>query len=219
LQDFNHFLIRNLSKIAIIETDCSEYRVILKTHYVVGLPPQFGKAVAWRHRHRKHEPLRIADASGAQSRAGRRARRNAVINHNRRAAGDLRAFAIAQVAVALPIDFGEFGIASGFKRSFVNTNVLNDVFIAHRDRAAAVDNRTHCQFRLEGHADLAHEDQIDRRLERLSNLRRDSNSTARQREDRRLLLLVSEGQPDATAARRSTANPARKSIHRLPRRS
>jgi hypothetical protein len=48
LQDFNHFLIRNLSKIAIIETDCSEYRVILiKTHYVVGLPPQFGKAVAW----------------------------------------------------------------------------------------------------------------------------------------------------------------------------
>jgi len=52
----------------------------------------------------------------------RRARRNAVINHNRRAAGDLRAFAIAQVAVALPIDFGEFGIASGFERSFVNTS-------------------------------------------------------------------------------------------------
>ena len=98
---FHHFLIRNLSKIAIIETDCSEYRVILKTHYVVGLPPQFWKAVAWRHRHRKHEPLRIADASGAQSRAGRRARRNAVINHNRRAAGDLRAFAIAQVALGV----------------------------------------------------------------------------------------------------------------------
>jgi hypothetical protein len=50
---------------------------------------------------------------------------------------DLRAFAIAQVALAPPFDFGEFGIASGFKRGFGNTNVLNDVLIAHHDRAAA----------------------------------------------------------------------------------
>jgi hypothetical protein len=56
--------------------------------------------------------------------------------------------------------------------------VLNDVFIAHHDRAAAVDNRTHCQFRLERHTDLAREDQVERRLERRSNLRRDGNSTA-----------------------------------------
>jgi hypothetical protein len=73
LEDFNHFLIRNLLKIAIIETNRSEHRVVLKAHYVVGLPPQFGKAIARRHRHREHEPLRIAHASGAQSRAGPRA--------------------------------------------------------------------------------------------------------------------------------------------------
>jgi hypothetical protein len=100
--------------------------VVLETHYVVGLPPQFGKAVARRHRHRKHEPLGIAHAGGAQSRAGRRARRDAVVNHNRRAASDLRAFAIAQVTLAPPLDFGEFGVANGF----VNSNVLNDVLIA-----------------------------------------------------------------------------------------
>ena len=47
MEDFNHFLIRNLSKIAIIETNRSEHRVFLKTHYFVGLP-QFGKAVARR---------------------------------------------------------------------------------------------------------------------------------------------------------------------------
>jgi hypothetical protein len=44
---------------------------------------------------------------------------------------------------------------------------------------------------LERHADLAHEDQVERRIERRSDLRCDSNSTARQREDRRLVLLVS----------------------------
>src|SRR4029077_3135057 len=44
---------------------------------------------------------------------------------------------------------------------------------------------------LERHTDLAHEDQVERRLERRSDLRCDSNSTARQREDGRLLLLVS----------------------------
>jgi hypothetical protein len=68
---------------------------------------------------------RIAHASGAQSRAGRRARRNAVVNHNRRAASDLRTFAIARVALAPPLDFGEFGVANGFELGFVNSNVLN----------------------------------------------------------------------------------------------
>ena len=57
MEDFNHFLIRNLSKIVIVETNRSEHRVVFETHYVVGLPPQFGKAVARRHRHRTHKPL------------------------------------------------------------------------------------------------------------------------------------------------------------------
>ena len=142
MEDFNHFLIRNLSKIVIVETNRFEHRVVFEAHYVVGLPPQFGKPIARRHRHRKHEPLRIAHASGAQSRAGRSARRDAVVNHNRRAASDLRAFAIAQVTLALPLDFGEFGIANGFELGFVNSNVLNDILIAHDDRAPAVGNRT-----------------------------------------------------------------------------
>jgi hypothetical protein len=54
-------------------------------------------------------------------------RRNAVVNHNRRAASDLRTFAIAQVALAPPLDFGEFGVANGFELGFANSNVLNDV--------------------------------------------------------------------------------------------
>ena len=45
--------------------------------------------------------------------------------------------------------------------------------------------------RLPNHADLAHEDQIERRIERRNYLRRNENPTARQREDCRLLLLES----------------------------
>jgi hypothetical protein len=41
------------------------------------------------------------------------------------------------------------------------------------------------------HADFAHEDQIERRVERRSHFRRDGNPAARQREDRRLPLRVS----------------------------
>ena len=143
MEDFNHFLIRNLSEIVIVETNRSEHRVVFETHYVVGLPPQFGKAVARRHRHRKHKPLRIAHASGAQSRTGRRACRNAVVNYNRRAASDLRAFAIAQVTLAPPLDLGEFSVANGFESVFVNSDVLDDILITHDDRGAAVNNRTH----------------------------------------------------------------------------
>jgi hypothetical protein len=39
-------------------------------------------------------PSRKSYPRSAQSRAGRRARRDAVVNHNRRAASDLRTFAI-----------------------------------------------------------------------------------------------------------------------------
>ena len=92
-----------MAKIAIIATNRSEHRVVLEAHYVVGLPPQFRKAVGRRHRYRKHEPLGIAHAGRAESRACRRARRNAVIDHNRRVASDLQAFAIAQIMPAAPL--------------------------------------------------------------------------------------------------------------------
>jgi hypothetical protein len=36
MEDFNHFLIRNLSKIVIVETNRFEHRVVFEAHYVVG---------------------------------------------------------------------------------------------------------------------------------------------------------------------------------------
>ena len=143
-----------------------------------------------RHRHRKHKPLRIARASGAQSRTGRRARRNAVVNYNRRAASDLRAFAIAQVTLAPPLDFDEFGVANGFESVFVNSDVLDDILIRTMIEAPPSTTAPMANSGWKGTPTLRTRIKSSG-IERRSDLRCDSNSTARQREDRRLLLLVS----------------------------
>ena len=85
---------------------------------------------------------------GFRMRVARRAdgsspRRYAVVDYHRWAASDLRAFAIAEVTLAPPLDFGEFGVANGFDSVFVNSDVLDHILIAHDDRGAAVNNRTH----------------------------------------------------------------------------
>src|SRR5271169_2981600 len=87
LQDTDHFLIRNLTKITIIEADRSEHLVILETDDVVGLLTQFRKALGGCNGYREYEPLRIVHAGGAQSRACRCARCNTVVDYNRSVAG------------------------------------------------------------------------------------------------------------------------------------
>ena len=53
-----------------------------------------------------------------------------------------------------------------------------------------VHDRAHGKFRLQGRADLAHQDQIERRLQPIGDLGRDRNATARQRQDHGMTVLV-----------------------------
>ena len=92
---------------------------------------------------------------------------------------DVGGSAIAQIAPAAPLDFGKFGVANGLEVGFRDGGLANDVLVAHDNGRAAVDDRAHRQFRLERHADLAHQNQIERGVERRGDLRRDRDAAAR----------------------------------------
>jgi hypothetical protein len=53
-----------------------------------------------------------------------------------------------------------------------------------------IDDGAHGELRLDRYADLAHQDQIERRMERGSYLSRNRHTAARQRQDHRVLILI-----------------------------
>jgi len=103
---------------------------------------------------------------------------------------DIDAFAAAQIALTSPFDFGEFAVANGLKFGLVDTCQPNHVLVAHDDRSAAIDDGAHGKLRLDGHADLTHQDQIEWRVERGGHLGRNGDTAARQRQDHRVLIYM-----------------------------
>jgi hypothetical protein len=66
----------------------------------------------------------------------------------------------------------------------------NELVIEHKLWIGSIDDRAKSQFRLVRRADLAHENDIERRLQRLGHLERHWNATAGKREDNRMGILV-----------------------------
>ena len=89
LENIDHILIRNLPEIGVVVADSDKKVVIFETNDVVGLTAQLGNSARRSDRHRKDESLRLARADGAQRYPHRRTGGNAIVNHDRRAAGDL----------------------------------------------------------------------------------------------------------------------------------
>ena len=109
----------------------------------------------------------------------------------RRPAGDLHTFAPAQIALTPPFDLGEFAVTDRVEIRFLNAGKADDVLVAHDQRSATIHHGSHCQLRLERHADLAHENEIKRCVQRGRNLRGDGHAATGQRENDRLLVFVS----------------------------
>jgi hypothetical protein len=100
---------------------------------------------------------------------------------------------ITDIKSTTTFDFGKFPVNYGLKREFVYARQPNDIFIAHDNRRTAIDNGAHGQFGLPGHADFAHENKIELRVERCRDFRDNWNATARQSQDHGVLILVPQG--------------------------
>jgi hypothetical protein len=105
----------------------------------------------------------LAQPRGAQCRTDRCAGCDAVIDDDGGASRDIDALTIAKIARAAALDFGKLAIAHGLEFGLAHVGERDDVFIAHDQWRATIDNRAHCQLRLLRDADLAHENEIERR--------------------------------------------------------
>ena len=108
--------------------------------------------------------------------------------------------AAADIARATPLDFGQFLVAHAREFAFADAGQRDHVLVAHGHRPLAVDHRAHGELGLKGHADLAHQQEVERRIERGGNLRGHRHAAARQRQHHRLLVFVTRkclGEPAA----------------------
>ena len=141
--------------------------------------------IGWSDADRQHEFLRFALANGAQGCFHSRARGDAIIDHNHRASFDPRTCAPAEVARASTIDFGKLPSAGGFELRIGDPGESDHILIANDDRRSAIHNRGHGELRLRRRANLADQDQVQRRVEPGRDLGRHGSrpGAARERPD------------------------------------
>ena len=107
---------------------------------------------------------------------------------------------IAEIALAPSLDLGKLLVADDVKFLGGDAANLDHVGIANDTRRFAIGDGTHGQFRLDGHADLAHQQKVKRSIQGLGRFGRNRHSSAREREHNRITIPVFEqrlGKPPA----------------------
>jgi hypothetical protein len=121
-----------------------------------------GGSAGGSDRHGKHQSFWIALADCLECSAYRRTRGNAIIDHDNNTILNICARSIRQIELPPALDLGEFGLA--YPVEIVRGNICerDDVLVAYDVGMAAVDHRAHGKLGLEGNADLAHEQEVQR---------------------------------------------------------
>ena len=110
--------------------------------------------------------------SGPERRARRRAGRDTVVDDDGSASLECRMRSPAEITAPAPPDLRKLALANFRERSRRYAREPDDVLIAHDQRVRAVDHRAHRELRLIGNADLAHEAEVEGRIEDARDLRR-----------------------------------------------
>lgn len=180
-QSPDHFLIRDLPKIAIKLSDRSEITIILEAHGIVGIDPQVVEGIGRCDWYGEDAHVRTTVANGPQSRAHGRPGCNTVVDHDRGSSGDRDGRPMPDISTATPFDLSELTSTDLDKFRFSCAGKSDHFLIAHDEGLAAIGNRIHRQFRLKWDTDLADQQQIQRRMESLGHFRSDRYASARKR--------------------------------------
>ena len=125
-----------------------------------------------------------------QRRPDRAAGCNAVIDNDRGAAFDRYGGPIAEIAPPPALDLGQLAPLFLFDVGGGRPYLADYLLVQHQMRLIAVDDRADPELGMTRGADLAHEQDIERRTQRLRDLEADRHAAARQGEHDRVVLLV-----------------------------
>jgi len=128
LEDVDHLLVRNLAETPVIKTDGAEK---LEADNVIGLAAQLVECACRCYRRGQNQFFGIACTGSAQGRPHRRTGRD--LDHDRRAAADLKARLGAQIALAPPLYLGKLIVTDRFERGFVDVRKPDHFLIRNKN--------------------------------------------------------------------------------------
>ncbi len=122
---------------------------------------------------------------------------------------------VLQIELPAFFDFRQFLFNLGIEIILADASGLDDILVDDDFRFIAINDRRDSEFGLEIDADLAHQNQIERRIDGPGHLQRHRYAAARQRQDHRIgigLRLDRGGKPAAGVG--AIAEQA-KAVHRI----
>ena len=134
-------LIRGLAEIPIVHADRKEPIGALETNDLVCVRTEVGKSFAWCDWHCKNKTAWLCPCERFQYGFHGPAGRDAVVDHNDRAAGDFCRRVTIAVKAPAAFDFGKLAGGLCFQVGRARLDLANDIFIEHNLRICAVDNR------------------------------------------------------------------------------
>ena len=180
LQQRDHLSVAGLGEVLVPLADRQEVPRRLQADHLVGVGRQRGARGGRRDRHRQYHPggpLRPRDLAGGP---GGRAGRDAVVDDDRGPPGQRGAGPVAAEAPCPPI---EFSALTPLHRGDLGVGDVRDGdHLGIDDPDVALPDRAHAQLGLDGYAELADHDHVERCAQRPRHLRRDRHAATGQRE-------------------------------------
>ena len=181
IEQRDHLVVGGLGEVAVTLPDGEEERRRLQTHHLVGVPGEPRDDVVRADRNRQHHPARPVRAGDLACRLGGGAGRDAVIDDH----GDPpRQRDPVMTAAEAFRAASQFDPLLAFDRVHV---VAVEVGLAHNRIVehphAVLADGAEGQFGLKRHAEFAHHEDVERRLQCLGDLEGHRHPAARQAED------------------------------------
>ncbi len=102
----------------------------------------------------------------------RRSGDDAIIDQDDRSAPDVNGPSVSEIEPSPALDLGKLAVLFGVDVAGVRSDYRRDLFVGHELRIRLVDDRADAAFRVTQCADLGHQQKVERRMERIRDLRR-----------------------------------------------
>ena len=186
----DNFGIRELMEIAVELADSKEHRRRAQAHDFVHLIAQRLDGIGRCDRNREDHFLWPLLPNSSQRGAYRSAGRDAIVDDDHGAILELDARAPAAIDLIPAMDFLQLVVNLAFQIVARDAQRAHHFAIENRLRMIAVDHRADPQLGLAGRAELAHDDHIERRIQRARDLEGHRNAAARHAQNDRILRFV-----------------------------
>lgn len=158
---------------------------------LIALLAQLLDGLARRDGDCQYKLLRTGLSCATQRRYHCPAGRNAIVYNDDRASMQVRWLAVTEIGLSPPFQLNEFAMHFCTNIVWAWSNQSHRLLVQNKLWADAIDYRADAIFLMTWRADLAYEQQIERRIEHLCNLIGDRYAAARQRENQRRIISVS----------------------------